>query len=54
MINKSLLGKDKFIPEMHSKQPRLIYSACVPFPRNKERIKKIKKQEIPDIFIKMN
>ena len=30
------------------------YSACGPSAKNKERIKKLKKQEIQEIFIKMN
>ena len=42
------------MPEMHLRQPRFIYSACALFPKNKERIKKLKKQEIQNIFIKMN
>ena len=29
---------DKFIPEMHLKQPRFIYSACGPFTKNKEKM----------------
>ena len=32
--------------EMHLRQPGFIFSACGPFTKNKERIKKIKKQEI--------
>ena len=36
------------------KQPEVTYSACSPFTENKERIKKLKKQEIQDIFIEMN
>ena len=40
IINKfSLLG-DKFMPEMHLRQPGFTYSACGPFTKNKERIKK--------------
>ena len=40
IVNKfSLLG-DKFIPEMHLKQPGFTYSACDPFTRNKEIIEK--------------
>ena len=31
---------DKFIPEMNLKQPGFTYSACGPFTKNKERIKK--------------
>ena len=30
------------MPEMHLKQPGLTYSACGPFTKNKERIKKLK------------
>ena len=36
--NKFLLVGDKFMPEMHLKQPRFSYSACGPFTKNKERI----------------
>ena len=42
VINKFLLAGDKFIPEMHLRQPRFVYSACGPFTRHKERIKKFK------------
>ena len=28
IVNKSLLSGDKFMPEMHFKQPGFIYSAC--------------------------
>ena len=30
------------MPEMHLKQPRFTYSACGPFTKNKQRIKKFK------------
>ena len=40
IINKFLLVEDKFIPEMHLKQPGFTYSACGPFTKNKERIDK--------------
>ena len=53
-VNKLLLTVGKFMPEMHLKQPGFLYSACCPFTKNKERAKKIKKQEIQDIFIKAN
>ena len=33
---------DKFMPEMHLKQPGFIYSACEAFTKNKERIQKFK------------
>ena len=41
-VNKSLLAGGKFMPEMHLRQ------------KKKERIKKLKKQTIQDIFIKTN
>ena len=40
IVNKFLLVGDKFMPEMHLKQPGFTYSACGPFVKNKERIKK--------------
>ena len=42
VINKFLLAGDKFMPEMHLRQPQFGYSACRPFTRHKERIKKFK------------
>ena len=42
-INKFLLAGDKFMPEIHLRQPRLVYSACGPFTRHKERIKEFKR-----------
>ena len=33
---------DKFMPEMHLRQPGLTYSACGPFVKNKERIQKFR------------
>ena len=36
IINKLLLVGDKFIPEIHLKQPDFTYSACGPFTKNKE------------------
>ena len=43
VINKFLLAGDKFMPEMHLKQPRFVYSACGPLTRHKERIKEFKR-----------
>ena len=40
IMNKFLLVGDKFMPEMHLKQPGFTYSACGPFTKNKERIEK--------------
>ena len=34
IINKFLLAGDKFMPEIHLKQPRFTYSACGPFTKN--------------------
>ena len=39
---KFLLAGDKFMSEMHLKQPGFTYSACGPFTINKERIGKFK------------
>ena len=36
------MASDKFIPEMHLKQPGFTYSSCWPFTKNKERIQKFK------------
>ena len=42
IINKFLLAGDKFMPEMHLRQPKFVYSARGPFTRHKERIKEFK------------
>ena len=44
IINKFLLAGDKFMPEMHLRQARFVYSACGPFTRHKERIKEFKRK----------
>ena len=41
IVNKFLLAADKFMPEMQLRQPGFTYSACGPFTRNKQRIKKL-------------
>ena len=41
IINSFLLAGDKFITEMHLRQPGFNYSASRPFAKNKERMKKI-------------
>ena len=43
VIDKFLLAGDKFMPEMHLRQPRFVYSACGSFTRHKERIKEFKR-----------
>ena len=45
---------NNLMPEMHLRQPGFTNSACGPFTKSKERIKKLKKRETQDIFIKMN
>ena len=42
VINKCLLAGDKFMPEMHLRQPQFFYSTCGSFARHKERIKEFK------------
>ena len=41
IINKFLLVRDKFMPEMHLKQAGFTYSACGPLTKNQERIEKL-------------
>ena len=43
VINKFLVVGDKFMPEMHLRQPQFVYSTCGPFTRDKERIKEFKR-----------
>ena len=43
IINKFLLAGNKFMLEMHLRQPRFVYTACGPFTRHKERIKEFKR-----------
>ena len=43
IVNKFLLAGEKYMSEMHLRQPGFVYSACGPFAKNKERIQKIKK-----------
>ena len=54
IINKFLLERYKFMPEMHLKQPQFTYSVCGPFTKNKKNFKNLKKLEIQDIFTEMN
>ena len=53
IIHKFLIAGDKFMPEIHLRQPGFTHSACGPFTKNREKCK-LKKQEIWDIFIKTN
>ena len=42
LIDKFLLVGDKFIPEIHLRQPQFTYSACGPFTKYEQRIQKFK------------
>ena len=41
-INKLLLAGDKFMPEIHLRQPQFTYSACGPFTKHEQRIQKFR------------
>ena len=51
IANKNLLAEDKFMPEMHLKQPGFTYSDCGPFTKDKERIQKFKETGDKKIYI---
>ena len=53
IINKFLLVGDKFMPEMHLRQPSTTYSACGPFTENKE-LKSLCRLVIQILFTKVN
>ena len=42
VINKFLLIGDKFMPEIHLRQPQFTYIACGPFTKHEQRIQKLK------------
>ena len=42
VINELLLAGDKFMPEIHLRQPQFTYSACGPFSKHEQRIQKFK------------
>ena len=46
IVNKFLLVGDKYMPEMHLKQPGFTYSTCGSFTKNKEILKSLCKLEI--------
>ena len=52
IINKFLLVGDKFMAEMHLRQPGFTYSACGPFTKNKERIEKFMQTGNTDFICK--
>ena len=52
IVNTFLLVGDKFMPEMHLKQPGFIYSACGPFTRSKETTEKFMQTGNTDFIYK--
>ena len=52
IVNKFLLARDKFMPDMHLKQPGFTYIGCGPFTKNKERIKKFMQTRNTDFIYK--
>ena len=52
IITTFLLAGDKFMPEMHLRQPGFNYSACGPFTKNKERIQKFMQTRNTDFIYK--
>ena len=52
VVNRFLLDGDKFMPEMHLKQPGFIHSTCSPFTKNKGRIEKFMQTGNPDFIYK--
>ena len=52
IIYKTLLVDNKFMPEMHLRQPGFTYSACGPFTKNKERIEKFMRTGNTDFIYK--
>ena len=55
IVYRFLLAGDKFMPEMHLRQPGFTDSALVDhLQKAKKEYKSLKKQEIHDIIIKIN
>ena len=52
IVNTFLLAGDKFMPEMHLKQPGFTYSASGLFTKNRERIEKFMKTGNTDFIYK--
>ena len=46
IINKFLLIVEIFMPELHLKQPAFTYSACEPFTKDRQRIRKFRETGI--------
>ena len=54
IINIFLLTRDKIIQELLLKQPGFTYSACGPFTKHRERIKKFRETGNLKHYIEMN
>ena len=56
IVNRTrvLLAGDKFMPEIHLKQPGFTYSASFPFTKNKEKIEKFMQAGNKDYIYKNN
>ena len=52
IVNKFLLEGNKFMPEMHLKEPGFTYSTCGPFTKNKERVEKFMQTGNTDFIFK--
>ena len=52
ILNTFLLAWDKFIPEMHLKQPGFIYSACGLFTKTMKGLKNLCKQALQILLTK--
>ena len=53
-LNKFLLARDQFMPEIYLSQPGFTYSACGPFTKIKELMQEFKETGNLRFFIKMN
>ena len=53
-VNRFLLAGNKFMPEIHLRQPGFTNNACGPFTKIRERISKFRKQDTPGIPTRMN
>ena len=42
VVNKFFLAGDKFMHELHLRQPIFTYSSCEPFTKHRERIQKFR------------
>ena len=42
IINNFLLAGNKFMPELHLKQPGIIYNSCEALTKHRERIQKFR------------